>query len=92
MGQAVAPVLQAVGVNCLRAETPDEALDAVNAALAMVFQADRRSRCCSPRSYSAPSAFEEANDVIVRKRQIGLGCTDLRTRPARGAAGTHWPA
>jgi sulfopyruvate decarboxylase alpha subunit len=39
MGQAVAPVLQAVGVKCLRAETPDEALDAVNAALAMVFRA-----------------------------------------------------
>jgi len=39
MGQAVVPVLQAVGVNCLRAETPDEALDAVRAALTMVFQA-----------------------------------------------------
>jgi len=39
MGQAVAPVLQAVGVNCLRAETPEEALDAVRAALTMVFQA-----------------------------------------------------
>ena len=39
MGQAVAPVLQAVGVTCLRAETPDEALAAVNAALTMVFQA-----------------------------------------------------
>src|SRR4029453_11263177 len=39
MGQAVAPVLQAVGVNCLRAETPDEALDAVRAAVTMVFQA-----------------------------------------------------
>jgi sulfopyruvate decarboxylase alpha subunit len=39
MGQAVAPVLQAVGVTCLRAETPDEALAAVRAALTMVFQA-----------------------------------------------------
>jgi sulfopyruvate decarboxylase alpha subunit len=39
MGQAVAPVLQAVGVHCLRAETPDEALAAVSAALTMVFQA-----------------------------------------------------
>src|SRR6266498_504762 len=39
MGQAVAPVLQAVGVTCLRAETPDEALAAVSAALTMVFQA-----------------------------------------------------
>src|SRR5882672_4592980 len=28
MGQAVAPVLQAVGVTCLRADTPDEALAA----------------------------------------------------------------
>src|SRR5205085_7343025 len=39
MGHAVAPVLQAVGVTCLRAETPDEALAAVRAALTMVFQA-----------------------------------------------------
>jgi sulfopyruvate decarboxylase alpha subunit len=39
MGQAVVPVLQAVGVTCLRAETPDEALAAVSAALTMVFQA-----------------------------------------------------
>ena len=39
MGQAVAPVLQAVGVTCLRAETPDEALAAVRAALTLVFQA-----------------------------------------------------
>src|SRR5215470_12261856 len=39
MGQAVAPVLQAVGVNCLRADTPDEAVAAVRAALTMVFQA-----------------------------------------------------
>jgi sulfopyruvate decarboxylase alpha subunit len=39
MGQAVAPVLQAVGVTCLRADTPAEALAAVNAAVTMVFQA-----------------------------------------------------
>jgi len=39
MGQAVVPVLQAVGVTCLRAETPDEALAAVSASLTMVFQA-----------------------------------------------------
>src|SRR5438132_3073555 len=39
MGQAVSPVLQAVGVTCLRAETRDEALAAVSAALTMVFQA-----------------------------------------------------
>jgi sulfopyruvate decarboxylase alpha subunit len=39
MGQAVAPVLQAVGVTCLRADTPAEALAALNAAVTMVFQA-----------------------------------------------------
>jgi sulfopyruvate decarboxylase alpha subunit len=39
MGQAVVPVLQAVGVTCLRADTPAEALTAVSAALTMVFQA-----------------------------------------------------
>jgi len=41
MGQAVAPVLEAVGVTCLRADTPAEALAAVNAAVTMVFQAGR---------------------------------------------------
>ena len=39
MGQAVVPVLQAVGVTCLRADTPAEALAAVTAAITMVFQA-----------------------------------------------------
>jgi sulfopyruvate decarboxylase alpha subunit len=39
MGKAVVPVLQAVGVTCLRADTPDEALAAVSAASTMVFQA-----------------------------------------------------
>src|SRR4029453_3555596 len=39
MGQAAAPVLQAVGVTCLRADTPAEALAALNAAVTMVFQA-----------------------------------------------------
>jgi sulfopyruvate decarboxylase alpha subunit len=39
MGQAVEPVLQAVGVKCLRADTPAEALAAVSAAVTMAFQA-----------------------------------------------------
>lgn len=39
MGQATVPVLEAMGVICLRADTPDEALAAVRAALTMVFQA-----------------------------------------------------
>jgi sulfopyruvate decarboxylase alpha subunit len=39
MGQATVPVLEAMGVICLRAETPQEALEAVQAALTMVFQA-----------------------------------------------------
>jgi len=39
MGQAVVPVLQAVGVTCLRADTPAEAVAAVSAAVTMVFQA-----------------------------------------------------
>jgi len=41
MGQAVEPVLQAVGVKCLRADTPAEALAAVSAAATMVFQASQ---------------------------------------------------
>ena len=41
MGKATQPVLEAMDVTCLRAETPEEALAAVNAAVTMVFQAGR---------------------------------------------------
>src|SRR5258708_1963030 len=41
MGQATVPVLQAMGVLCLRADNPVEALATVGAALTMVFQAGR---------------------------------------------------
>jgi sulfopyruvate decarboxylase alpha subunit len=39
MGQAVEPVLHAMGVICLRVEQPDEVLPTVSAALTMAFQA-----------------------------------------------------
>ncbi len=38
MGQAVEPVLRAMGVICLRVERPEEAVPTVAAALTMVFQ------------------------------------------------------
>ncbi len=38
MGQAVEPVLQAMGVICLRAESPEEVVPTVGAALTMAFQ------------------------------------------------------
>ena len=38
MGQAVEPVLQAMGVICLRIEQPEEVVPTVSAALSMVFQ------------------------------------------------------
>jgi sulfopyruvate decarboxylase TPP-binding subunit len=38
MGQAVAPVLEAMGVICLRVERADEVVPTVGAALTMVFQ------------------------------------------------------
>jgi sulfopyruvate decarboxylase alpha subunit len=41
MGQATVPVLQAMGVMCLVADTPAEALATVAAALTMVFRARR---------------------------------------------------
>src|SRR6187397_2496775 len=41
MGKAAQPVLEAMGVTCLRAENPQEALAAVDAAITMVFQAGR---------------------------------------------------
>jgi sulfopyruvate decarboxylase alpha subunit len=41
MGQATAPVLEAMGVICLRADTPVDAVTTVNAALTMAFQARR---------------------------------------------------
>jgi sulfopyruvate decarboxylase alpha subunit len=39
MGQAVEPVLAALGVRCLRAEHPDDVLPTLQAAITMVFQA-----------------------------------------------------
>ena len=41
MGQATIPVLEAMGVLCLRVETPVQAVETVGAALTMVFQAGR---------------------------------------------------
>ena len=41
MGQATQPVLEAMGVTCLAADTPAEALATVGAALTMVFRARR---------------------------------------------------
>jgi sulfopyruvate decarboxylase TPP-binding subunit len=41
MGRATQPVLEAMGVTCLRADNPDEALRTVAAALTMVYQAGR---------------------------------------------------
>jgi sulfopyruvate decarboxylase alpha subunit len=41
MGKATERVLEAMGVTCLRAESPDEVVATVGAALTMVFQAGR---------------------------------------------------
>ena len=41
MGQATVPVLEAMGIKCVRAEDPAEAVASVAAALTMVFQARR---------------------------------------------------
>ena len=41
MGQATEPVLEAMGVMCVRADHPDEALATVGAALTMAFQGGR---------------------------------------------------
>ena len=41
MGQATVPVLEAMGVTCLRADNPAEAVATVDAALTMVFRAGR---------------------------------------------------
>src|SRR5438128_12508435 len=41
MGQGTVPVLEAMGVLCVRADTPAEALDTVKAAMTMVFQSGR---------------------------------------------------
>src|SRR6516165_1141308 len=38
MGQAVVPVLEAMGVKCFRTDTPAEAITTVDAAATMVFQ------------------------------------------------------
>ena len=39
MGQATQPVLEAMGVICLRSRSPEEVVPTVGAALTMVFQA-----------------------------------------------------
>jgi sulfopyruvate decarboxylase TPP-binding subunit len=39
MGQAVEPVLEAMGIICMRIERPEEVVSTVGAALTMVFQA-----------------------------------------------------
>jgi sulfopyruvate decarboxylase TPP-binding subunit len=39
MGQATQPVLEAMGVICLRADSPDEVVGTVQAAITMAFQA-----------------------------------------------------
>src|SRR5262245_58476661 len=41
MGKACEPVLEAMGVTCLRSESPDDVLATVAAAVTMVFQAGR---------------------------------------------------
>jgi sulfopyruvate decarboxylase alpha subunit len=41
MGQAITPVLEAMGVMCVRADRPEEAVATTSAALTMVFQAGR---------------------------------------------------
>jgi sulfopyruvate decarboxylase alpha subunit len=41
MGQATAPVLEAMGVSCFRVDTPADAVETVGAALTMAFQAGR---------------------------------------------------
>ena len=41
MGKATQPVLEAMDVTCLRSESPDDVLATVQAALTMVFQANR---------------------------------------------------
>jgi sulfopyruvate decarboxylase TPP-binding subunit len=41
MGKACEPVLEAMGVTCLRSESPEDVLPTVAAALTMVFQAGR---------------------------------------------------
>src|SRR4051794_18035985 len=41
MGQATVPVLEAMGVMCLRADSPADALTTTQAAVTMVYQAGR---------------------------------------------------
>jgi len=43
MGQAVEPVLKAMGVIVLRAEQPSEVLEVVNAAITMAFQSGQQA-------------------------------------------------
>ena len=42
MGQAVQPVLEAMGIQCIRVETPDEIPDAAEAAVTMAFKTEQQ--------------------------------------------------
>jgi sulfopyruvate decarboxylase alpha subunit len=68
MGRAVEPVLEAVGVRCIRAETADEMADAVQAGLMMSFHGGEAvavlvsQKLIGAKAFSAPAAQESAGD------------------------------
>jgi sulfopyruvate decarboxylase alpha subunit len=57
MGQAVEPVLSAMGVICLRIERPEEVIPTVSAALTMVFQGGNAVAVLLTQKLLGPKAF-----------------------------------
>ena len=68
MGRAVAPVLEAVGVRCLRADTAEDSAETIEAGLMMSFQGGEAiavligQKLIGAKAFAAPAARAAAGD------------------------------
>ena len=68
MGRAVEPVLEAVGVRCIRVETAEDAADAIEAGLMMSFHGGEAvailigQKLIGAKAFSAPAAQDAVGE------------------------------
>jgi sulfopyruvate decarboxylase alpha subunit len=72
MGQAVEPVLSAMGVICLRVERAEEVVRTVEAALTMVFQSGHAVAVLLTQKLLGAKQFQSASAVLSRCRSYLL--------------------
>jgi sulfopyruvate decarboxylase alpha subunit len=72
MGQAVEPVLSAMGVICLRVERAEEVVPTVEAALTMVFQSGHAVAVLLTQKLLGAKQFQSASAVLSRCRSYLL--------------------